>query len=94
MRLFLAAQKLSLNFSLHCVSPLFMVVQRKTFCVPVMSLHFVNTGLSQALLPARVNGVNDHTAGHNGGIRGTINPLAPSCWKKQRTNALLDAQGW
>lgn len=46
--------------SLHCVSPLFMVVQRKTFCVPVMSLHLVNTGLSQALLPASDRCLRSH----------------------------------
>lgn len=50
MSLFWAAHELSLHFSLQCVSPLFMVVQRKTSCVPVKSLHLVNPG---------VGGVND-----------------------------------
>lgn len=55
----LVALKLSLNFSLHCVSPLFMVVQRKTFCVPNMSLHLLNTRLSWAVCLPEV-GINDH----------------------------------
>ena len=51
--------KLSLNFSLHCVSSLFIVVQRKTFCVPNMSLHLLNTRLSQAVCLPVVD-INDH----------------------------------
>lgn len=52
MRLFLGVQKLSLHFSLHCVSALLMVVQRKTFWVPDTSLHLINTRMSQAPPPA------------------------------------------